>query len=479
MRDLINLIESKSKVLKEYAPPASGPLADLAYLLKNAPVSDEVLAQAIAMASKESAEQPELAPAAPQPQQPVAQQPVQQTPAPKVADLPQPEIPGEEGLEPEQIQEARAKKSHADEIAKLAPSCSPELQARILYMIKMDAYKGLTDDLVTKKIKGKVDTIRPLVHEKIEAMGKTVDVKHMIDFLKICLATGTINVPNMIKKSTPPEAGVPIPIVKPEFNDIFLGLCDINPGSAAALGKGEVALSLTGINTVKAESDIKVGTKDIELKTTLKGSDFFLKGAKGYGKKVSDALGKLVARVNSVGATHPVTKEPIKNINASKDGGISQLNDKWIKILNPSFQQIGQKEVQKLLYQVVQDVFSEQSISSAKAAIYNSVSETGEVDYTAFALATAQVAFNYYKYTSGHDGILMLNVDNLTYSFQLTDESFVDLARTGILKQTSAIDFRNSALGAPTFKFNVNEKAVTKTPAAPRAVSAPRQRRGV
>ena len=437
--------------LNEFAPPTTGPLKDINYVLQNAPVSPELLTKISGFLKQLSPEKQQTTQTT-QTTQPVAPQQSRVAPklAPTTASKPVAQEPvAQEPIDPETDNLYEAKQgSYASEIIKAVEAGLPEeLQAKILYAIKLDAYRNLTDEIITKKIKDKVETIRPLIHEKIDGMGKVISVTAMIDFLNVCKKSGTIDAPKMV--STPTQgATLPIPVLKPEFNKIFTVLCDINPGSAAALGKGEVALAFTGVNTIKSTSDIQVAGKDIEVKSTLKGSDFFLKGAKGYGKKVSDALGKLVSAVNSVGAK-------LKNVNAAKEGGISQLNNLWVNNLNPYFSKLGQKKVQKLFIDILQDVYSEMSMSGYSKDIISSVNSDGTVDYGLLRLATSKIAFDYYKKTAGHDGILMMNVDKLTYSFQTKSNGFSELVRTGLLSQTSAIDFRNSALGAPTFKLDV------------------------
>ena len=60
---------------------------------------------------------------------------------------------------------------------------------------------------------------------------------------------------------------------------------------------------------------------------------------------------------------------------------------------------------------------------------------------------------------SGHDGVLMINIDAFTYFYVQDPESFAELVSNGTLKQKGAIEFRTNSLGGLAYFVNPVEIA--------------------
>ena len=121
-------------------------------------------------------------------------------------------------------------------------------------------------------------------------------------------------------------------------------------------------------------------------------------------------------------------------------------NHKSIDLL---FQKLGRESVIDLLVAV------EKQICKAKTEVVDrhfedisdAVSESGSVDYQRLGYATAKINFDYYKEMSHHDGVLILNLNNLTSAYAPDADTFVSMMQNGIIKQKFAIDFRDNGMG--------------------------------
>lgn len=403
--------------LSEFHTPQSSAAADITYVLNNAPVSTGLLTKILrAIKPKEPVKTPQ--PAAQQ-----VQQPTQTTDEPVVTES------------------AIDLKAELLQVIETAP---PEKLEEIAFYIKLDAFRNLANQVIAKKIHAKRGAITIRIHQTLASLAGQIPVRTMVEFLEKCLEGGVIDVPAMINSSTEGTAGIPTSDIR--YVPIIKALFMIDLGSAAAVGKGEVGMAFAGINTIKGESDITVGSMDVEVKASTAGTDFFLKGAKGYGKHMHSALKLFVDTVNSAGAN-------LTNSNKVNKGGIAQLNNDWNKALTPFFIKLGADKVRKLLMQVLRHIYPEKEIAEFATDIHSSVNEDGSIDYKKLTLATAELAFDYYQTMENHHGILMLNVTRHTYSYQTEARGFAQLVPMGLVTQTSAIDFREANHGALTFKL--------------------------
>jgi hypothetical protein len=87
------------------------------------------------------------------------------------------------------------------------------------------------------------------------------------------------------------------------------------------------------------------------------------------------------------------------------------------------------------------------------------INEQGVIDYELLLVPTSKLNFEYYKAMSGHDGVLMLNIDAFTYFYVQDPESFAELVSNGTLKQKGVIEFRTNSLGGLAYFVNPVEIA--------------------
>jgi hypothetical protein len=438
-----------TEILNEFAPPQEGSdLADLIYLLQNAPISYHLLAKGLEVIrhDKKIQQQKTARPV----QQPVQQQPVQQQPVQQLVQEPEeePELVERAATPPKK---SKANTSLIQQIQAELPGASEQTLKRVLYNMKLDSYHTMADEIITKKISVKVKAIKSAIKLALTDLADTVSVETMVNFLKECDAGGVIDTRTMVNQTT--VNSEPIPLTNDDYRPIVLRLMQTGLGSAAASGKGEFGLAFAGIGASKGQHDITINNVDIEVKASHGGTDFFFKGQTGFGVEgkfgggPKEGLSKLVDALNSVGGN-------FQKINEVGKGGISQINDKTLKALNPYFQLLGKNDVENLLCSIIQDTHPDHSIKSFFPTIKQAVRKDGSVSYQVLSVATSAISFFYYQKHEKHTGILMLNITNGTYMYQNNPKEFMQSVAAGAVSTTSAIDFRTSTKGSLTFRLN-------------------------
>jgi hypothetical protein len=411
-------------------PKTTSKLNDLDYLLSHADVNLNTLQNALNFLKKDDQKNQQKK----QPQEPTGQQKTQPTPNLNQLTM------------QDKVSEDNSGTDLKQEVMKFAETASPDSLQKVLYYISLDTFKSMASDIIKLKIKIKASAITEQIHLAISDLAGKTSVKTMTDFLNDCKAGGVINASLMIKSGI---SGLqPIPISKKEYAVIVQRLLDTSLAGAAATGRGEIGLSFAGINAVKGEKDITIDGVDVEVKASRRRSDFFFKGQTGFeATHTKIALAKLVKKLNSVGGQ-------FSNTDIVDNGGISQINPKTIKILQPYFLKLGQNEVQNLLIDIILEIHKSLDVSKFNDEIKGSVNSDGTIDYNKLVLATSKISFYYYQQLEKHPGVLMLNITNLTYDYQEDASDFADSVSNGIITPTSAINFRNTSKGSLTFKLN-------------------------
>ena len=275
----------------------------------------------------------------------------------------------------------------------------------------------------------------------------TIDVTLMTDFLNDCLTVGVIDTPSMIGGST---ASNKIPLSNPAYEPIIKALLEITLPGGAAVGKGEIGMAFAGIDTVKETTDITVGKSAVEVKASQGTSDFYMKGTAGAGfANHMKGLKELVSNLNDAGAN-------FKPSNEVKNGGIAQFNDKTVNVLQPYFKKMGAEKTLEVIMKVLRAIHKNEPemVNKYEEEIALSIKEDGSIDYELLTMPTAKLNFEYYKAMSGHDGVLMINIDAFTYFYVDNPESFADLVSNGTLKIKGAIEFRTNSLGGLAYFLN-------------------------
>jgi len=444
------------ELLKEFAPPTNlGKNAqDLMYIINNVAMTPNELDFVAKTLSKMMGKE-ETQPVANPVQQPVNQvsKPVakpatsQKTPTntltPGIQNQMKPLGTSKNmmGAEPEDsaIQEAKAiVGANKQQILDFLKSAKDdEALAPLVYMLSLKKFKQITKKIVTNKFKFKADETLKAIDAKIDILKDHVDVVTMFDFLNACLAGGVIDCDAMIAS---PGEYIDLPLTDQKYRTIVDQLLQVN---LERLGKGEIGLAFAGINALKVSSDINIGNTAIEVKASS-GTDFFMKGNPGeggFGNQVKAAK-LFITALNSVGGQYAPS-------NKSKSGGIASLGIGNHKSIDLLFQKLGRESVVDLLVAV------EKQICKAKTEVVDrhfedisdAVSGSGSVDYQRLGYATAKINFDYYKEMSHHDGVLILNLNNLTSAYAPDADTFVSMMQNGIIKQKFAIDFRDNGMG--------------------------------
>jgi hypothetical protein len=265
----------------------------------------------------------------------------------------------------------------------------------------------------------------------------------LLNFLDACATEDRIiDLPFIVSKSG--SGSFPIP---KQYQEIVKALALVTPGgSNAASGKGELMLAAIGKDTTKpAVGDIVVGKKRIEVKASdeTKGSlTGFALGSQPVGK----ARTIMVNTVNKTLGKVVLFDAPSKQQDENGVRGISSINTKNLPVLNKLFVEMGASATQAMFREmfiaVVGSKFSE-DIDKIVAAI-----DDKGINATAMREGIVALAFDYYKAVNKHDGLLTINLPNLTYNYVEDVESFTSLSNVTI---GSLFDFRDTPSSITTF----------------------------
>lgn len=278
-------------------------------------------------------------------------------------------------------------------------------------------------------------------------------------FLNDCVSgNGPIDMPNIVKTEGP---GNLVEKSSPYFN-ILLKLAKTNPGSGnAASGQGEYMLVLAGKDTKKINpGDIGVEKEKIEVKSSdLKGkssyTDFVLSSDK---LPVAQAKSYFVSEINKI-----LGRQEIESGTATS-GGISALNDKTIRRLNPIFQEVNSKKpgaMQEIMKGLWKTVYPDSQLEQYVDSVVDAVNDDGTLELTKLYGPTAVLSAAAYKLSNTHDALLMLNIPDLSYIVVRDPDKMSEIFEEGAVElgMTSIFDFRSNP-GAPTFikKFRQSNK---------------------
>jgi len=233
-----------------------------------------------------------------------------------------------------------------------------------------------------------------------------------------------------------------------QYQEIVKALALITPGSKnAASGKGELMLAAIGKGTTKpAVGDIVVGTKRIEVKASdgAKGilSDFAL-GSQPVGK----ARTIMVNTVNKTLGRIALLDAPASEQDENGVSGISAIGKRNLPMLNKLFAEMGASATQTMF----RDMFTAVVVSKFSKDIDNIVAAINEkgIEEAAMRAAVIGLLFDYYKAVNKHDGLLTINIPNLTYNYVEDAESFASLSNVTI---GTLFDFRDNPGSITTFK---------------------------
>lgn len=267
----------------------------------------------------------------------------------------------------------------------------------------------------------------------------------LLNFLDACATEERIvNLTSIVSKSGSGSFSIP-----KQYQGIVKALALITPGSKnAASGKGELMLAAIGKGTTKpAVGDIIVGTKRIEVKA----SDLDKKGKVtdfGFGSQpVGKARTIMVNTINKTLGRVVLFDGDAGEQDENGVSGISGIGKRNLPMLNKLFAEMGASVTQKMFREmfttVVGSKFSE-DIDKIIAAI----DENG-IEETAMRSGVIGLLFDYYKAVNKHDGLLTVNIPNLTYNYVEDAESFASLPNITI---GSLFDFRDNPSSITTFK---------------------------
>lgn len=448
----------RESVEAQVAPDSNA--EDLLYLLDNVKMRPEELAnianslKQIASDYSEIDSEPEPIQAVEpvdqaEPEEPVTAEPETDEPV----DIPE-EPAGDEIQERTERKKSRSKASPAkttsyrEQIEQYLGQISNDEDLReLVFSIHINKFKELAKKIVEVKIKSKTKETYRAIEAVIPSLGASVDVSLMTDFLNECATTGVIDTPAMVGGDTSSNR---IPLTNDAYEPIVRALLDITLPGGAAVGKGEIGIAFAGIDSIKETTDISVGSLAVEVKASQGTSDFYMKGTAGAG------FGNHMAGVKELVTHLNKARANFKPSNEVKNGGIASFNDKTVKALQPYFKKMGQEKTYEMIMKVLKKIHanSPDTVEKYGEEILSCINEDGTVDYEMLLMPTAKLNFEYYKEMSGHDGVLMINIDAFTYFYVEDPESFADLVANGALKQKGAIEFRTNSLGGLAYFVN-------------------------
>jgi hypothetical protein len=266
----------------------------------------------------------------------------------------------------------------------------------------------------------------------------------LIDFLKVCATEErVIDLESIVSKSG--SGSLPIP---EQYREIVKALALITPGSKnAASGKGELMLAAIGKGATKpAVGDIVVGEKRIEVKASDAGkgslSDF------GFGSQpVGKARTIMVNTINKTLGRVVFFDGDAGEQDENGVSGISGIGKKNLPMLNKLFAEMGASATQKMFREMFTAVVGSK-LSEDIDKIVAAIDENG-IEETALRAGVVGLLFDYYKAVNKHDGLLTINIPNLTYNYVEDAETFASLPNITI---GSLFDFRNNPSSITTFK---------------------------
>jgi hypothetical protein len=334
----------------------------------------------------------------------------------------------------------------------------PEAKAeyeRIMRKMEDDAFElgaqvgreeGSSNTSKIKEIVGKLSQLTNDMKSKLLAIcSQEEDVATVIEFLQRCATPDRfIDMNAVISKSS---SGNRLPI-DTKFNALATRLINELKGSAsthASDGPGEWFLVLTGKNTTKASpGDIAVGNVPVEVKAsgiTAKGN------VTDFSTIKTDVVS---ARKEFVDTINSFTGNTIFQNAELKDGGISSINTRNLKQLNPIFSDMGEAETRDMFDRMFHLAFGKDYslVADEVNAVLATVGPDG-IDPKSWIPAMKRLAFAYYQEKYKHHALISINSQTLKYTVSLSSEDFVN---SPDISMTSLFDFRPRMSAITSFK---------------------------
>ena len=269
----------------------------------------------------------------------------------------------------------------------------------------------------------------------------------VFEFLEECSTANRIFDLSGIVSNAPVANIKPIP---EKYETICKNIARLTPGSSSsATGKSELLCILAGKGTrdQKTKGDINVDNKLIEVKSSDIGaktiSDFVFGGkmpTKDARKILVDTLNKELGRTVYIDGL--ATQKNNEGIT-----GISAIGQKNLPKLNEYFKEIGESKTKEMFNKMFQAVVGT-GYTDEVSEILKSIGSDG-IDMGTYFPALKKLMFQYYKDVNGHDGILTVNVPNLSFDYVEDAQDFEGLDQVSI---TYLFDFRPVASSITSFK---------------------------
>ena len=269
----------------------------------------------------------------------------------------------------------------------------------------------------------------------------------VFEFLEECATTNRIFDLSGIVSNAPVANIKPIP---EKYETICKNIARLTPGSSSsATGKSELLCILAGKGTKdqKTKGDINVDNKLIEVKASDQGdkslSDFVFGGK----MPTKDARKILVDTLNRELGKTVYIDGLAKQRNSEGISGISGIGVKNLPKLNKYFREIGEAKTKEMFKKMFEAVVGT-GYSNEISAILESIGSDG-INIEKYFPPLKKLMFQYYKDVNGHDGILTVNVPNLSFDYVEEAEDFEGLNQVSI---TFLFDFRPVASSITGFK---------------------------
>jgi hypothetical protein len=226
-------------------------------------------------------------------------------------------------------------------------------------------------------------------------------------------------------------------------------------GPWAEKGQGEFLIALTGKNISFTDvGDLRINDKNIEVKSVTKSKSGSYNGGRlysscGYGSNTTTK--KQIAEYFEV-INLPLSVRVdfgIHGNNSQYIGGIN-LNASGLKNLSHILSTYCGYSDTVAIFKIIMYGLYNNITDHALLDLIKIINPDGSFYYNDFMIEFTKIAFDYYKSQSGHDYVLVVNVESGRYLMLTSKEDCKKYILSGVLTLTSSIDWNDDrSKGSP------------------------------
>ncbi len=278
------------------------------------------------------------------------------------------------------------------------------------------------------------------------SMVENEDPSIIIEFLNQCASPDRlVDMPSLVSQSG--SGTLPIDSKYKNIASRIITQLKSSSSSHASDGPGEWFLVLVGKDTTKASpGDIAVSNEPVEVKSS---------GVNKTGSLVDYTTVKtnvLAARKEFVRTINRVTGNTIFQDAELKDGGISSINTRNLKQLNPIFADMGEQETKNLFIRMFELALGKdyKLVENEVSNVVGTIGPNG-IDPQKWIPMMKILSFSFYQQMYKYKALISINSQNLNYTVSLTADDF---ANTPSIPMTMIFDFRPRMSAITSFKQN-------------------------